>query len=189
MKPNRLFTIAQPRGQQFDSTPGSSRPQYTLAEVGQALGGMDCDTYEQRVIRDRAYAAFAWREAADLRQRGVLYSHLTREVWLGDDMNPKLIPVATRENWPGTVANQTYMDKLVKLAIDEDRMTRHAGEPFPLDPVHPFFNKLLEAKGLRDITENLWRRRLQRHYTVIRQIMLTWYADAWYHANAKLGND
>lgn len=207
LKAQRVFAAAQARGVQFDSIGRSTaRPKYTVAEVGMALGGLRCGFIRNKKgdpciadapchpcqrERERSYAAFAWIEGAHINERGVLYRHLTCEVYLGYDDNPdelpttQHVPMAQYEGWPRLIANQEYKDKLIKLAIDEDRMTRHVEEPHPLSIEHPFFFHQLAARGLTDITELLWRRRLERKYIAIRHVILTWHATANFHADEK----
>jgi hypothetical protein len=173
MTPERLMTIAQARGMSMDCLPSGSRPEFTVAEVGQALAGLPI------VDQERAYAAFAYRWAGDDSSRSVLYSHLTRAVWLGYEEQPRYVPLAAREGWPRLIREQKYMDRLVKLAILEERCW-FTIRMYSLWPV------LMADSGFTDMDDELWTRRLSRKYEGVRDILESWCSRARSHAARKL---
>ena len=216
MNPDKLFTASQPHGIQFDSAGGgTSKPEFTIAEVAYALGGLSLEE------REPCYAAFVWRNTADVKERDILRKYLRNEVWLGyethapyarsdiekykpalrhlieePDWESKYLVLADRERWPRLIRTAVhtdpnsdgmrYIDKLVRLAVDEERMTRHANEAHLLSPEHPLFESLIESYGLPGVNEMLWRRRLQRRYMAIRGLIDAWYHAARSHASKKL---
>jgi hypothetical protein len=173
MTPERLMTIAQARGMSMDAIPSGARPEFTVAEVGQALAGLP--VFDQ----ERAYAAFAYRWAGDDSRRSVLYAHLTRAVYLGYEENPRYIPLAEREGWPKRIREQKYMDRLVCLAILEERYW------FTIR-MYSLWPALMADSGFKDMDDELWTRRISRKYEGVREILEGWCAKARSHAARKL---
>ena len=163
MTPELLMSLCAAKGLSFDSIPGGGRPTWTASDAAIALAGLPAD------IRTPCYAAFSYRWAGDETQRSVLFGCL---------MNAS-ISVAMRECWPSRIREQRYLERLVRLAILEER--------------YGFFIKrgnlwveLMERSGFRDIDEQLWERRLSRKYEAVRDVIDSWCGITGYHVSARI---
>lgn len=164
MTPERLTSLIAARGIHIGHIPGGGRPEWTAQEAAIALAGL-----EPADIRRRCYAAFTYRWAGDDSQRSTLYGCLMNQA----------STIALRENWPSRIREQLYLERLVRMAILEERFWWIMNK-------HQLWPAILRDDGFRDIDDELWRRRFSRRYEALRHVLETWCSTAHHHMVAKI---
>lgn len=164
MTPERLASLIAARGISGAHIRGGGRPEWTAQEAAMALGGM-----EPREERDRCYSAFVYRWAGDDSQHHALVGYLYDET----------DRLAMRERWPSRIREQRYLERLVRMAVLEERY-------WWLINQHRLWPDLMRQDGFNDMDEELWTRRLSRRYEAIRHIIETWCATAHYHMLSRI---
>lgn len=167
MTPERLMSLASAKGLSIDHIPGGGRPEWTAQETAMAIAGLPAD------IRDACYAAYAYRWARDDSQHSVLYSKLSMAVWGASDS------MASRERWPSRIREQKYMERLVRMAILEERC-------WFLINQYSLWPAILIDDGFQHMDDELWERRLSRKYEAVRGIIESWCSTVHYHALARI---
>ncbi len=176
MTPERLMSLASAKGLAFDHIAGGGRPEWTAQETAMALSGLPADR------REACYAAYAYRWARDDGQQATLQRHLRNAVWghrrAWGHAEDALSYV---ERWPEQIRCQPYMDRLVRLAILEERFGH-------IVSTHRLWPGLFTADGFTDMDDDLWSRRLSRKYEAVRHIIEDWCATTRYHMRARMGS-
>jgi len=157
--PERLASLIAAKGISIGHIPGGGRPEWTAQEAAMAFAGMEPESE-----RKRCYAAFVYRWAGDDSQRSTLYGCLMVEA----------MKIAEYERWPSRIREQRYLERLVRLAILEER---HGW----IIKQRMLWPDLLRQDGFADMDMQLWERRLSRKYEAIRHVIETWCATAHYH--------
>jgi hypothetical protein len=156
--PERLASLIATRGISIGDVPGGGKPEWTSQEAAIALAGMP------RATRDRSYAAFVYRWAGDEGQRSVLYGFLMTEA----------LNIAQDEHWPSRIREQRYVERLVRLAVLEERF-------WWIITKNQLWPEIMRQDGFEHMDERLWFTKLSKKYEAIRHVIETWCADAHYH--------
>lgn len=164
MNPERLTSLIAARGLSMGHIRGGGRPEWTSQEAALALSGL-----EPSQLRLQCYAAFTYRWAGDDGQRSTLFGCLMLET----------MKIAQREKWPSRIREQRYVERIVRLAILEERFWWVINK-------HRLWPELMADDGFKDMDEELWTRRISRRYEAVRHVIETWCATAHYHMLGKI---
>lgn len=164
MTPERLASLIAARGISAGHVRGTGRPEWTAQEAAIALSGI-----EPEEMRRPCYAAFVYRWAGDDSQASTLYGCLMAEA----------SRIASREKWPSRIREQKYLERLVRMAILEERLWWAINQ-------HHMWPAIMRDDGFTDMDDELWARRLSRRYEAIRHVIETWCSTAHYHVLSRI---
>jgi len=161
MTPAKFLAAISGRSLGFDDIPGGGRPEWTVAEAGIALSGLE----------DKYVAAMLYRWTGDVTQVKVLKLELMREA----------LKIRQRERWPPRRKGRKYLESLIAIAIMEESPTRchtfakmmlHDPETTKIQRELIRQNKLLPVMMGVNVLE--WRLFYSRKYEYIHGLLDNW---------------
>jgi hypothetical protein len=165
--PERLASLIAARGIAIGHIGGGGRPEWTSQDAAIALAAIDPPE-----IRRACFAAFTYRWAGADDQRSTLYGCLMNEA----------AKIAENEGWPSRIREQRYVERLVRMAILEERFWWIINKS-------QLWPHLMTQDGFKDMDQHLWERRLSRRYEAIRHVIETWCSIAHYHMLSRIKGD
>ncbi len=175
MTPAKFLAAISGRSLHPSDVPGGGKPEWTVAEAGIALAGLE----------PKYSAAMLYRWAGDRTQRKVLKAELTKEALI----------LQAKERWPEIRKGRRYLPSLVSIALFEEcpADVRTWGRQVIVDPeTGPIQRKLLRAGYFMPVAMGVsileWRFFFSKKYEAIHGFLDNWASVAHEHMREKMRN-
>ena len=173
MTPAKFLAAISGRSLHPSDVPGGGKPEWTVAEAGIALSGLE----------PKYMAAIMFRWAGDKTQRKILKKELTKEA----------IIFQAKEKWPKVRKGRDYLIDLVNIALFEEwpADVRNWGRQMILDPETTVIQRKLLKYGVfwpvaMGVSIIEWRIFYSKKYEAILGLLDNWASVAHEHMSHKM---